>query len=107
MIFAALVLEANEFLSMPPRPDIDEDFIDGVEYRPGRLEITDGFRRGKRRDKSRSREFFDFHWEYLLPLKREWFLNRPGTDVLRVDTMDRETMGKAVLKWVDTVANNH
>ena len=24
---------------MPPRPDIDEDFIDGVEYRPGRLEI--------------------------------------------------------------------
>lgn len=58
-------------------------------------------------DKSRSREFFDFHREYLLPLKREWFLNRPGTDVLRVDTMDRETMGKAVLKWVDTVANNH
>lgn len=57
--------------------------------------------------KSRSREFFDFHREYLLPLKREWFLNRPGTDVLRVDTMDRETMGKAVLKWVDTVANNH
>lgn len=36
------VLEVNEFLSMPPRPDIDEDFIDGVEYRPGRLEITDG-----------------------------------------------------------------
>ena len=59
----------------------------------------------KEGDKSRSREFFDFHREYLLPLKREWFLNRSDTDVLRVDTMDRETMGKAVLKWADAAAN--
>ena len=36
------VKEVAEFLSMPARPDVDEDFVEGVEYRPGRLEITDG-----------------------------------------------------------------
>lgn len=36
------VLEVNEFLSLPERPDIDEDFVDGIDYRPGRLEVTDG-----------------------------------------------------------------
>lgn len=36
------ILEVNEFLALPERPDIDEDFVDGIDYRPGRLEVTDG-----------------------------------------------------------------
>lgn len=36
------VVEVVQFLDMPERPDIDEDFVDGIEYRPGRLEVTDG-----------------------------------------------------------------
>ena len=34
------VKEVAEFLSMPARPDVDEDFVEGVEYRPGRLGLT-------------------------------------------------------------------
>jgi hypothetical protein len=36
------VKEVNEFLDMPERPDVEEDLDPNVEYRPLRLEITDG-----------------------------------------------------------------
>lgn len=36
------VKEVAQFLLLPERPDIDEDFVVGIEYRPLRLEITDG-----------------------------------------------------------------
>ena len=36
------IKEINEFLRLPPLPQADEEIIKGVEYRPMRLEITDG-----------------------------------------------------------------
>lgn len=36
------VKEINEFLDMPERPDVEDELLDDVEYRPLRLEITDG-----------------------------------------------------------------
>lgn len=38
----AHVKEVAEFLAMPARPDTEEELQPGVEYRPLRLEITDG-----------------------------------------------------------------
>ncbi|QQG32177.1 site-specific RNA endonuclease [Citrobacter phage CkP1] len=36
------VVEVNEFLELPERPDVEEDLDPNIEYRPLRLEITDG-----------------------------------------------------------------
>lgn len=58
-------------------------------------------RRHKESDTTRSRNFFEHYLTHLLPLKREWFLGKPNVDVLRVDGLDREGVGKAVKAWCD------
>lgn len=39
----------------------------------------------KEADSTRSRTFFDHYVEHLLPMKRQWFLNRDNVDFLNVD----------------------
>lgn len=46
-------------------------------------------RRNKESDKSRSRNFFDFYLQNLLPLKRQWFLGQEQVDVVHVDGLTR------------------
>ena len=57
--------------------------------------------RRKENDKSRSRSFFEHHLKYLLPLKRNWFLGKENVDVLNVDNLSADDVGKKVKEWVD------
>ena len=55
----------------------------------------------KANDKTRSRNFFDHHLKYLLPLKRDWFIGKEKVDVLNVDNLSADEVGKRVKEWVD------
>ena len=57
--------------------------------------------RRKENDKSRSRNFFEHHLKYLLPLKRNWFIGKENVDVLNVDNLSADDVGKKVKEWVD------
>lgn len=58
-------------------------------------------RRHKENDDTRSRNFFEHHLKYLLPLKRKWFFGRTNVDILHVDDLDIETVGIRVKEWCD------
>ena len=57
--------------------------------------------RRKENDNTRSRNFFEHYLKYLLPLKRNWFIGRENVDVLNVDDLSAEEVGKKVKEWVD------
>ena len=57
--------------------------------------------RHKENDNTRSRNFFEHHLKYLLPLKRKWFYGRENVDVLNVDNLNADEVGKKVKEWVD------
>ena len=66
------------------------------------LDASEAFlRRNKESDKSRSRNFFDFYLQNLLPLKRQWFLGQEQVDVVHVDGLTREEVGQQVKIWCD------
>lgn len=58
-------------------------------------------RKRKENDATRSRTFFDHHLQYLLPLKRDWFIGRKNVDVLNVDHLSKKQVGQRVKDWVD------
>ncbi len=58
-------------------------------------------RQHKRNDLTRSREFFEHHLQYLMPLKKQWFYGRENVDVLMVDGLNREEAGIKVKEWCD------
>lgn len=58
-------------------------------------------RQHKENDETRSRNFFEHHLKYLLPLKREWFLKKTNVDILCVDDLDVEEVGIKVKEWCD------
>ena len=58
-------------------------------------------REHKERDTTRSRNFFEHHLQYLLPLKRSWFLGKDNVDVLNVDGLSAEEVGRKVKEWAD------
>ena len=60
--------------------------------------------RRKENDNTRSRNFFEHYLQYLLPLKRDWFIGRENVDVLNVDDLSAEEVGKKVKEWVDYMA---
>ena len=64
-------------------------------------------RQHKESDATRSRNFFDHHLEYLLPLKRAWFIGRENVDVLNVDNLSAEQVGAKVKEWVDYCIENY
>ncbi len=72
---------------------------------PARILFLDAsdevLRRRKENDDTRSRNFFEHHLKYLLPLKREWFFGRANVDILHVDDLDIETVGIRVKEWCD------
>ena len=39
--------------------------------------------------------------KYLLPLKRKWFIGKENVDVLNVDNLNADEVGKKVKEWVD------
>lgn len=55
----------------------------------------------KENDSTRSRNFFEHHLKYLLPLKREWFYGKENVDILRVDDLSTEEVGIRVKEWCD------
>lgn len=55
----------------------------------------------KENDNTRSRNFFKHHLKYLLPLKRKWFIGKENVDVLNVDNLNIDEVGKKVKEWVD------
>lgn len=57
--------------------------------------------RHKNSDLTRTRSFFEYHLQYLLPLKREWFYGRENVDILCVDGLNKEEVGKRVKEWCD------
>lgn len=61
----------------------------------------DALRRHKEMDMTRSREFFEYYLTHLLPLKRDWFFNRPDVDILNVENMNPNEVGERVKEWVD------
>lgn len=57
--------------------------------------------RHKEADHTRSRNSFEHHLNYLLPLKRQWFLGKENVDLLNVDHLNAEETGERVKEWVD------
>ncbi len=55
----------------------------------------------KESDRSRSRLFFEYHLQHLLPLKKSWFIGRSNVDVLEVDSLTKEEVGQKVKAWID------
>lgn len=64
-------------------------------------------RRHKENDETRSRNFFEHHLQYLLPLKKQWFMGKENVDVLDVDNLTAEEVGQKVKEWVDHCINNY
>lgn len=64
-------------------------------------------RRHKEGDTTRSRNFFQHHLQYLLPLKRSWFLGKENVDVLNVDGLSPEEVGRRVKEWADRCVEGH
>ena len=63
--------------------------------------------RHKEMDTTRSRNFFDYYLQHLLPLKRTWFLGRDNVDILNVDNLSADEVGKKVKEWVDHCIENY
>jgi len=55
----------------------------------------------KENDEIRSRNFFEYHLKYLLPLKKEWFLHKENVDFLNVDNLTKDEVGEKVKDWTD------
>lgn len=66
----------------------------------------DVLRSHKQHDDTRTRNFFEHHLQHLMPLKREWFLNKENVDWLMVDDLSAEEMGQKVKDWCDSCINS-
>ncbi len=55
----------------------------------------------KENDLTRTRNFFEYHLKYLLPLKRDWFYRKDNVDILMVDGLGKEQVGIKVKEWCD------
>lgn len=72
------------------------------------LDASDNtLRKHKENDTTRSRNFFEHHLQYLLPLKRKWFIGRDDTDILNVDNLSKEEAAIAVEQWIDNCIHTY
>ncbi len=55
----------------------------------------------KENDLTRTRNFFEHHLKYLLPLKRDWFYSKDDVDILMVDGLNKDQVGIKVKEWCD------
>lgn len=60
-------------------------------------------RRRKQLDKTRSRSFFDFQLENLLPLKRNWFLSKDNTIVIDTSAKTLEEVSQEVYMLISNL----
>lgn len=67
----------------------------------------DTLRKHKENDPTRTRNFFEHHLKYLMPLKREWFSKRDNVDYLMVDKLTKEETAQKVKEWVDFCIKNY
>lgn len=58
-------------------------------------------RQRKRKDTTRSREFFEYYLQHLLPLKKQWFSKKENVDFLDADILSPQEVGLKVKEWVD------
>lgn len=58
-------------------------------------------RKRKEMDSTRSREFFEYYIQKLLPLKKEWFGNRENVDILNTDGKSIKEVGEKVKAWME------
>lgn len=58
-------------------------------------------RKHKQNDPDRTRNSFEHHLQSLMPLKRKWFLCRNNVDLLNVDQLSVDEMGRKVKEWCD------
>ena len=58
-------------------------------------------REHKINDPARSRNFFEHHLQYMMPLKRKWFIGKENVDVLMVDDLSAKEVGVKVREWCD------
>jgi len=72
------------------------------------LNATDKtLRMHKENDSTRSRNFFEHHLQYFLPLKKKWFFENENVDILNVDGFSADEVGRKVKEWVDFCINNY
>lgn len=64
-------------------------------------------RKHKNNDLTRTRNFFEHHLKFLLPLKRQWFYGRENVDILLVDDLSKEEVGYKVKEWCDNCINKY
>ncbi len=71
---------------------------------PNRILFLDAseekLRANKASDSKRSRSYFEYYFNRLLPLKKEWAKKLDNLDYLNVDNMTEEQVGKKVIEWV-------
>ena len=83
------------------KPELDEV----RKCMPDRILFLDAsdevLRSHKQNDSTRTRNFFEHHLQYMMPLKRAWFIGRENVDVLRVDDLSAEEVGQKVKEWCD------
>lgn len=89
-----------------------KDELEAVrECMPTRILFLDAsdevLRQHKESDTTRSRSFFEHYLEYLLPLKRTWFLKKENVDILNVDNLNADEVGRKVKAWVDFCIENY
>ncbi|MGT2907295.1 AAA family ATPase [Streptococcus dentiloxodontae] len=92
-VSAALQAEIAELRQCLP------DHVLFLEAKPETL------RQRKAANKTRSRNFFDFQLEKLLPLKRQWFAGKDNVSFLQTDGLSAEEVGKKALlllkQWLE------
>ncbi|WP_202922606.1 AAA family ATPase [Streptococcus sp. S784/96/1] len=59
----------------------------------------DTLRARRKKDATRQRGFFEHYTKEMLPLKKEWLLQKDNVDFLDVDNLSKEEVEKAVLTW--------
>lgn len=64
-------------------------------------------RNHKQNDKTRSRNFFEYHLKYLLSLKKKWFLQKKNVDVLNVNDLSENEVGEKVKTWIDRIISEY
>lgn len=52
-------------------------------------------------DNTRSREFFAYYLNHLLPLKREWFREKKNVTFLSTDGLTARQVGEKVKHWCE------
>ena len=66
------------------------------------LDASEPVRRARKAgDTTRSREFFAYYLNHLLPLKREWFREKKNVTFLSTDGLTARQAGEKAKQWCE------